>query len=357
MSNEVKERVIEWLTSPETCFLLGAGCSACAGKPLIGKLTDQVLADVDASIKTQFDGLKPSSTRPATIEDLINYLIRYQWILQTVQNPAGHALQPDWIEKSLTAIKTEIVVSIADKWVPSAVHARFFKRIGGAWSKGGRDIFTLNYDTVIEATLDHLRCHYSDGFRGTFHGWFDPTVFEEEPMSQSYFRVYKLHGSINWLREPSGFVRRAVVTSASDITDPVVVYPSEQKYLQTQFGVYETLIGNFRRRLRSTSPNNCLVTMGYSFNDEHINEAIADAILASGSNLTVIAFIGPDSDLVAQKTKLQALVARCDQRFNVFVGDAFHIGSALDESGAQALLKEGLWRFETLVDYVAGTAS
>ena len=85
LTSETKERVLEWVTGPESCFLLGAGCSACANKPLIGQLTDRVLASVDASIKVQFDGLKPSATRAATIEDLINYLIRYQWILQTVQ--------------------------------------------------------------------------------------------------------------------------------------------------------------------------------------------------------------------------------------------------------------------------------
>lgn len=356
MTSEVKERVIEWVTSPETCFLLGAGCSACAGKPLIGTLTDQVLAQVDASIKAQFDGLRSSPTRSATIEDLINYLVRYQSILQTVQDPAGHALQPDWIETSLTAIKTGIVEQIADKWIPSSVHARFFQRIGGASSKGGRDIFTLNYDTVIEATLDYLRSPYHDGFRGSRNGWFDPTVFDEEPSAISYFRVYKLHGSINWLREPTGIVRRGVITSMADLTNPVVVYPSEQKYIQTQFGIYETLISNFRKRLRSMRPINYLVALGYSFNDEHINEAIVDAVLSLGSNLTVIAFVGPDSDLVAQRAKLQTLADRCDQRFNAFVGDSLHIGRALDDAEAKALLKEGLWRFELLVDYVAGVA-
>lgn len=45
---EAKERVTEWLTSPDSCFLIGAGCSKCAGKPLIGELTDRVLEKVDA---------------------------------------------------------------------------------------------------------------------------------------------------------------------------------------------------------------------------------------------------------------------------------------------------------------------
>jgi hypothetical protein len=44
MSSETKERVLQRLTGSDTCFLIGAGCSRCAGKPLIGELTAKVLA-------------------------------------------------------------------------------------------------------------------------------------------------------------------------------------------------------------------------------------------------------------------------------------------------------------------------
>lgn len=222
---------------------------------------------------------------------------------------------------------------------------------------GKTHIFTLNYDTVIEATLDKLRYDYVDGFRGSRRAWFDPTVFDEPSASVPNFRLHKLHGSINWLRESTGHVRRAVVSTAHDITETVVVYPSEQKYLQTQFGVYETLIGRFRSRLRAPNVNNCLVTLGYSFNDEHINEAIIDAINATGSNLTVIAFVGPDPKAVEQQVQLTAIEERCDNRFNAYVGNSFHVGGALDESESKVLLAAELWKFESLVDYIAGVAA
>ena len=357
MPGETKERVLQWLTGSDTCFLIGAGCSRCANKPLIGELTTKVLASVDASIKAEFDGLNGTGTRPPTIEDLINYLVRYQSILQTVKDAGKHALKPDWITESLQAIKKEIVAQIADTWVDSAVHARFLQRVANKWSKIGRDIFTLNYDTVIEATLDKLRYDYVDGFRGSRRAWFDPTVFDEPSVCAPNFRLHKLHGSVNWLRESSGHVRRAVVSTASDITDTVVVYPSEQKYLQTQFGVYETLIGRFRSRLRAPNMNNCLVTLGYSFNDEHINEAIMDAVNATASNLTVIAFVGPDPKAAEQRAQLTAIEARCDNRFNAYVGSSFHVGGALDDSESKVLLAAELWKFEVLVDYIAGATA
>jgi hypothetical protein len=357
MPGETKERVLQWLTGSDTCFLIGAGCSRCADKPLIGELTTKVLADVDASINAEFEGLKGTGTRPPTIEDLINYLVRYQSILRTLKDADKHALKPDWIDEALQVIKRGIVTHIADAWVDSSVHARFLQRVANRWSKTGRDIFTLNYDTVIEATLDKLRYEYVDGFRGSRRAWFDPTVFDESSTCVPNFRLHKLHGSVNWLRESNGHVRRAVVSTADDITETVVVYPSEQKYLQTQFGVYETLIGRFRLRLRAPNMNNCLVTLGYSFNDEHVNEAIIDAINATGSNLTVIAFVGPDPKAADQQAQLAAIEARCDSRFNAYVGNCFHVGGALDETESKVLLAAELWRFEGLVDYIAGVAA
>jgi hypothetical protein len=103
--------------------------------------------------------------------------------------------------------------------------------------------------------------------------------------------------------------------------------------------------------------NNCLVTLGYSFNDEHINEAIIDAVNAIASNLTVIAFVGPAPNIAEQKAQLAAIEARCDSRFNAFVGGSFHVGDALDESASKLLLKAELWKFEKLVDYIAGAAA
>lgn len=354
MFNETKERVLQWFTGSDTCFLIGAGCSRCAGKPLIGELTERVLKNVDPTIKAEFDELKGTGTRPPTIEDLINYLVRYQHILQTVRVTDKHPLQPTWIDDSLQAIKKEIVANIADSWSDSKVHARFFQRVASKWSKSGRDVFTLNYDTLIEATLDRLRYQYVDGFRGSRLGWFDPTSYDEASACAPNFRIYKLHGSINWHREKTGHVRRSVVNTADDIEQAVVVYPSEQKYLQTQYGVYETLIGKFRARLRVPNVNNCLVVLGYSFNDEHINEAIIDAINATDSNLTVIAFVGPDAKVTEQQQHLTEIELRCDSRFNAFVGNSFYVGDVLDAEGAEILLEQELWKFENVVDYIAG---
>ena len=359
MSSDIREQITEWLTGNDTCFLIGAGCSACAGKPLIGGLTENVLDGADKKILDQFNSLKPAGDRSPTIEDLINYLVRYRDILTTITTVDNHSLSVEEIDTWLRNIKRGIVREVADDWQPSTYHERFLKRLRGARERGPRDIFSLNYDTLLEASLDSLRLPYVDGFRGTNRAWFDAETFDEAGAGIAY-RVYKLHGSINWTRDADGHVRRGRNANEDAADEPVVVYPSEQKYLQTQYGVYESLIGRFRNRLRNARVNNHLIVLGYSFNDEHINEAICDAINAPQSNLTVIAFVGPEEDRKKQDQRLQILSERCDDRFNAFVGDddnGSFIGHALDTESSLSVLEAKLWRFENLVDFIAGAHS
>ena len=356
MTIDVREQITEWLTGNDTCFLLGAGCSMCAGKPLIGKLTENVLNDTDAKLKVHFGALKASGERPATIEDLINYLVRYRDILDTITNADDHSVSVGEIDSWLTDIKKKTVKEVADDWEACSYHERFLQRLRGPRDRSPRDIFSLNYDTLLEASLDSLRLPYTDGFRGTNRGWFDSGTFDEAGVGIAY-RIFKLHGSINWTRDTSGCVRRGRNANEDAADEPIVVYPSEQKYLQTQYGVYETLIGRFRNRLRIAGVNNCLVVLGYSFNDEHINEAICDAVNADNSNLTIIAFVGPEQDRGKQDERLSAFSARCDSRFNAFIGDdqtGTFIGYALDADAANAVLKGDFWKFENLVDFIAG---
>ena len=359
MTSDLRELITEWLTGADTCFLLGAGCSICADKPMIYTLTANVLNGADAKLAEHFQSLKASGNRPATVEDLISYLVRYREILGTITNEDDHDISVVEIDAWLAEIKKKMVAEVADDWEPSDYHQRFLRRVPGQRQRGPRDIFSLNYDTLLEASLDELRIPYVDGFRGTNRAWFDPETFDEARAGSSY-RLFKLHGSINWTRDEAGHVRRGRNANKDAADELIVVYPSEQKYLQTQYGVYETLLNRFRNRLRDSGVNNCLIVIGYSFNDEHINEAISDSVTSLGSNLTVIAFIGPEENREQQNARMAAFGERCDSRFNSFIGSGttgHFVGHALDADSAKAVLNAELWKFEKLVDFIAGEGS
>ena len=173
MSSEFREPLTEWLTGGDTCFLLGAGCSVCAGKPMIGELTNKVLAEANERLAAHFKSLK-ADDRPCTVEDLMNYLYRYREILTAITNSDDHDISVPEIDQWLADIKHKIVYEVSDDWKPSVHHKRFLQRMWQDGQRRPRDMFCLNYDTVLEASLDDLRIPYVDGFRGTNRAWFDP---------------------------------------------------------------------------------------------------------------------------------------------------------------------------------------
>ena len=368
MTIEAQTQITNWLTGDDTCFLLGAGCSVCAGKPMIEELTESVLKGSDKKLEQHFKNLTTGTGRSATVEDLITYLVRYRQVLITLSNKKKHNISVEEIDDWLYKVKNSIVSKIADNWESSECHERFLQRLCEQQSqRPPTDIFSLNYDTLLEASLDKLRIPYIDGFRGANNAWFEPATFEETEIKYRLFRyrLFKLHGSVNWVNDKEHRVRRGHSVKQERASVPVVIYPSEQKSQEIQYGVFETLMDQFRKRLRWSGVNNHLVVLGYSFNDHHINKAIQDAIAYRGNNLTVIAFVGPEKDIVSQKERLTNLSNLCDSRFNAFVGndtkgDGYFIGESdktIDQNDINSILQNKLWRFENLTDFIAGEKS
>jgi len=351
------QSVVEWIMDQNTCFLIGAGCSLCANKPTIDRLTEAVRGKLSKPAQELLADLKGTGVRPANVEDLINYLLRMRQLSDSRITPFE---KEDWktenIDAELLGIQSAVVQSVGLDWKPSAHHQRFLTRLAASRSRRPIDIFSLNYDTVLEASLESLKLRYADGFVGSENAYFEPYVLDQIPEGIPFFRIYKLHGSVNWVRDDDNTVRRRPGSSLGD-APRAVVYPAEQKYLQTQYGVYEVLMRCFRDRLRDPDKNNKLVILGYSFGDEHVNVAIEDSIRAAGSNLTVHAFVGPEEDVKAQKDRFEALANRCDYRLNVIIGDQCYVGPAVDAAGWKEIAGKKLWKFENLVTLLAGDAN
>jgi len=345
--------VLDWIIDANTCFLIGAGCSKCAGKPLIGELTEEVRKALSRPAKAILEDLRGTYGRSATVEDLINHLLQLHKLLSSRKSQEHEDWTPKSIEQEIATIQRAIVEAIGTEWAGSDIHKKFLLRLTDQRARKTCDIFCLNYDTVIEASLEELRLPYTDGFRGAENAYFDPSLYGQIPGNGPYFRVFKLHGSINWIRDADETVRRRPATAVED-RRRAVVYPAEQKYVQTQYGVYETLLSLFRDRLREDRPNNKLVVIGYSFSDEHINVAIEDSILADGSNLTVYGFVGPEENKEEQEKRLREMAARCDDRFNVFIGQHAYISSSIEPDEWETIKELDLWKFENLVNLMVG---
>jgi hypothetical protein len=69
------------------------------------------------------------------------------------------------------------------------------------------DVFTVNYDSVMEQFLERNGRTYTDGFELEW----TPRLFDDSPVD---VRLYKLHGSVNWFATPFGRVLKIPIHPA-----------------------------------------------------------------------------------------------------------------------------------------------
>ena len=166
------------------------------------------------------------------------------------------------------------------------------------------NIFTTNYDLYSERAMDLLGIHYVNGFTGGISKFFNPAIFnyalaEKMDLSQSkwsvidnFFYLYKIHGSVNWI-EADGENKLFKVKEIQEPTiaelkgkDNIMIHPTPLKYNASLGSPYSDLFREFQKKLMQN--NNILVTIGYSFSDEHINNLIFQAFTIPSFRLIVI---------------------------------------------------------------------
>jgi len=136
------------------------------------------------------------------------------------------------------------------------------------------EIFTSNYDLLMEQAFEECRVPYFDGFAGVRRPFFDLRAMEEDALPARWARLWKLHGSINWYQVQDKGVFRG--TTKEDGASTRVIHPSYLKYQEGRRMPYLAMMDRLRAFLKQ--PTSALVLCGYSFRDEHINEVIVQAL-------------------------------------------------------------------------------
>ena len=149
------------------------------------------------------------------------------------------------------------------------------------WARAGSrhapvEIFTTNYDLLMEQALEAEGVPFFDGFVGSHRPAFDLQAIEEDLLPARWVRLWKLHGSINWQVSNAGRVTR---NHEPDGSGGTLIYPSHLKYAESRRLPYLALLDRLRSFLRQ--PSSVLVSCGFSYRDEHINEVIEQALRAN----------------------------------------------------------------------------
>ncbi len=132
--------------------------------------------------------------------------------------------------------------------------------------------------------MEEFRVPFFDGFSGSFRTFFDPQTMDEDDLPTRWVRLWKLHGSINWRLDSSENISRGEKLDPSQMR---IIHPSHLKYEESRKMPYFAMID----RLRALFKNQCvLVTCGYSFQDQHINQTLMEGI-KSNPNANIFALL------------------------------------------------------------------
>ena len=141
------------------------------------------------------------------------------------------------------------------------------------------ELFTVNYDLLVETALESLGVPYFDGFVGNLKARFRTELVEALPgadggwVPAQFVRLWKLHGSVNWLRSDDQQIVRLGQPAPKEL--PAAIYPSDAKYEESRRVPFVVLQDRLRRALNE--PETLVLIAGYSFGDAHLNEMIFDA--------------------------------------------------------------------------------
>lgn len=149
------------------------------------------------------------------------------------------------------------------------------------------EIFTTNYDLLLEEAFESLKVPYFDGFVGTRFPFFDLRAVEDNLIPNHWTRLWKIHGSINWYLKDNKDVYRS--TSLEEC-DSYIIHPSHLKYDQSRKMPYLALIDRLNKFLRQNSA--VLILSGYSFSDDHLNDTILNALRANPTAMVIALLFG-----------------------------------------------------------------
>jgi hypothetical protein len=347
-------------------FLIGAGCSRCAGLPLTPELTIEVLSKLIDAPKAIMGGIAANfaGASDVGIEDYLSELVDFIAIAErrklrsaglTKVSIADSEYSVEQLKDALWCAKDHIKKTLTPTSTDVSVHQAFVRAIqslrkGKQALNVGVDYMILNYDTLVEDALGLERIAFSDGIVGGQTGWWSPEVIEHQ---SSEVRILKLHGSIDWcLLDGETLPRRirdGIKIAGTVSHDPVLIWPAATKYRETQLDPYAQLMAALRKSLRPEGNNEVVLAIcGYRFADSHINLELDRALRESDKKLTLLIFTDMEkpTGIVEQWLNDPATCAQV----RIHGKRGFYHGNTSEES----LVDLPWWKFEVLTRIFQG---
>lgn len=334
--SELRSRIEPWLTSlfqsEHLSLLVGSGLTTAIQIEACGSANNGMGKDSGFTVfsdeikKAAKDSAEKMGRKEANIEDQIrvaNEVIKGLTVLKDSSDIPDITSKLDALCSDLEMVIEEFTNNISV--IEASIAGAELKKREAAFNKlvlflmsfasrtGTRDrlnIFTTNYDRLIEAGADVAGLRLIDRFVGALSPVFrssrmdvdmhynPPGIRGEPRYLEGVARFTKLHGSLDWINIGEDIRRIGLPFGAKSIKpfletaeidanySSLMIYPNSAKDRETAEYPYVELFRDFAAAL--CRPNSTLVTYGYSFGDDHINRVIRDMLTIPSTHLVII---------------------------------------------------------------------
>ncbi len=308
---EVRELKTHLSYSKNVGFFFGAGTSCALKIPNVEQLTTGIEAKLTGDFLANFIIVKADLEtaiieRKVNIEDILNHIRRIREITREKDNKKYEGVSGEsakLLDKEICAIIYDIIVekeAVAD----IEKTKKFFAWLSLLNRDFSKEVFTTNYDLIIEKSLEASQIPYFDGFVGSYEPFFWQESIDQfvnkNDLTQNWIRLWKIHGSLSWFwkldpkTKAQKIIRIGKIENIKKEENELVIYPSKEKYDSSKKQPFIAYFDRLKNYLLSGEL--LFVFTGYSFSDQHINEIIFNC-LRQNNRLTALVFFFQDSEV------------------------------------------------------------
>lgn len=308
---EVRELKTHLSYSKNVGFFFGAGTSCALKIPNVEQLTTGIEAKLTGDFLANFKIVKTDletaiTERNVNIEDILNHIRRIREITGEKDNKKYEGVTGESAKLLDKKICTIIYDIIAEKEAKADIEKtkNFFAWLSLLNRDFSKEVFTTNYDLIIEKSLEASQIPYFDGFVGSYEPFFWQESIDQfvnkNDLTQNWIRLWKIHGSLSWFwkldpkTKAQKIIRIGKIENIKKEENELVIYPSKEKYDSSKKQPFIAYFDRLKNYLLSGEL--LFVFTGYSFSDQHINEIIFNC-LRQNNRLTALVFFFKDSEV------------------------------------------------------------
>ena len=279
----------------------GAGTSQAVGIGGVAQLTKNVASDLTGDQRAHYVRFLTQAGAGAHVEHVLNRVRLCREMIGESKTAEADGIKGDDAIQLDRAICAAIYNRVkVDPPKGFQLHAEFAAWLSSIQRTKPAEIFTTNYDLLIERGLEIAMVPYFDGFVGAVNPYFSDAAvdFKDDGDNQfhiprSWARLWKIHGSIGWRTATEALTgtkrihRLPLVPPSKD--EDLMIFPSREKYSDSRRLPFVALHDRLRRL---TASGECLLLIaGYSFGDQHINDIIFSNLRSNNRfSVTVLSF-------------------------------------------------------------------